>query len=333
MYHFIVNPTAASGKGAKIWRQVEDILKKENVAYEAHILQSADEATLLAAKLTKQETDKGMAAEDVGEKRPKCQSGEERQDCHIVVLGGDGTLNAVLQGFRDFSAATLSCIPMGSGNDFARGMGLSKNVGISLHNIFEQSCEKCLDYGELTYEQNGKRITRRFLISSGMGYDADICEEAGKSRLKECLNRIHLGKLVYVLVGIKQIFTRQSVPAKITMFRGKKRKVISVDSLFFAVGMIHAYEGGGVPFCPQADAGDGLIDVCLVRNMPKWKLLLAVALVYIKQHYRFRAITPHRCERIVIETEKPQWFHMDGDTPGQIKRLELQCKKGLRFLY
>lgn len=306
MYHFIVNPTACSGKTKRLWQQVEGILTKENIDYEVHIPASGSEVTGLVREMTR----------------------EPEGDVHIVVVGGDGTLHDVLQGIVDFGHTKLSCIRTGSGNDFARNMGISKNVKRTLDHILYEPEEMLLDYGIAEYT-SGELVSHRFIISSGMGYDADICEEVSRSRLKETLNRLHLGKLVYLAIGVKQIFSRTSPKAVVQMDDGTE---ISVPQMFFTVGMIHEKEGGGVPFCPHADPTDGLLNVCLVEGMSKCKLMLAVMLVYLKKHLLFQHITEHRCRRIYIRAEKPQWFHMDGETPCQIQELVLTCQSGLRFV-
>jgi YegS/Rv2252/BmrU family lipid kinase len=323
MYHFIINPTSSSGKGKAIWRDVENMLKQENEEYEAHVTKSIVDATEITKALT-------------------TRNGEEN---HIVVLGGDGTLNAVLNGIENFQSTKLSCISTGSGNDFANNMNIDQEPLKALNSILHSPSETVLDYGEVSYieavekEKNsttkpdkgaGKRYkTRRFIISSGVGYDADICEEASRSTLKAILNKVHLGKLVYVAIGVKQIFTRKSAAAVIRL---DGDVAITVPNVFFVVGMIHEREGGGVPFCPQANPRDGMLDVCMVRDMPKWKLLLAVMLVYVKRHLIFKNITVRRCRKIHIQLNRPQWFHMDGETPCKVKELELRCRQGLRFV-
>lgn len=303
-YHFIVNASASSGKGQKTWEQVEQILKRENVDYQVYFPESREETEKIAGQLT---------------------------NCHMIVLGGDGTLNAVLQGIEDFEHTKLSCIRTGSGNDFARNMKITKKTGEAILHILHHPKEVILDYGELYCQKNPQDagIRRRFIISSGIGYDADICEEVSRSWLKRIMNKVHLGKLVYVAIGIKQIFTRKSGRAVIKI---DDSEPVRVAGLFFIVGMIHRCEGGGVPFCPAADPSDGQLDICLVQNMPKWKLLLAVMLIYIKKHGMLREVRGFRCRKVTIRTEKPEWFHMDGETPHQIRRLTLICKSGLRLI-
>lgn len=309
MYHFIINSAASSGKGLRVWQKAEDILKREHAEYTAHFPKSGKHTVTLVQRLT------GISS---------------AQDCHLVVLGGDGTLNLVLQGIVSFEHTILSCIRTGSGNDFAKDMGLEKDLEKAILHLLYDSHETVLDYGALiAYPIDTAPIRWRFIISSGVGYDADICEEVSRSRLKKIMNRLHLGKLVYVCIGIKQIFTRKTCRAALRIDNQKSRYI---SGLFFLVGMIHRYEGGGVPFCPKADPSDGFLDVCLVEGMAKWKLLLAVVFVYLRKHYLFRRVTAFRCRKLTLTLDRPEWFHMDGETPFKIRKISMECKKGLRFV-
>lgn len=347
MYHFIMNPKASSGKGMKVWKKIEEILKMEQIEYEAHVLRSAEETTDFVKKLTAGATSISLdecisdnADAEEGTNRVESKVGMsfqvaataedevgECEDCHIVVLGGDGTINAVLNGIVDFEHTVVSCLRTGSGNDFARNQKVIKNVEKALKHLLYSPEMVTLDYGLTAYETSEGTITHRFAISSGVGYDADICEEVGRSRLKKALNKVGFGKLVYVMIGVKQIFTRENSGA--TLYIDAEQ--VELPSLFFVVGMIHEMEGGGVPFCPQANPSDGLLDVCLVKGMSKLKLLLAVLMVYMKQHYRFQGINAYKCKRLQVGLREPQWFHCDGDTSVRVKKIVMECKSGLRF--
>jgi len=302
-FEILINPGASSGRGMRVWKIVKKELDARGVPYRKHVLKAPGEATLLVRNLTEKLT----------------------KDCHVLVLGGDGTLNEVLNGIRDFKHTVLSCIRTGSGNDFAVNVEVDKNPLRALSGLLDHPMEAALDYGEIRADEHEPR---RFLISCGMGYDADICEEVSRSRLKKVLNRFGLGKLTYVMIGIKQIFTRNDADAMLYL---DDKEPIKVPKLFFAVGMMHPKEGGGVPFCPEADPTDGLMDLCLVRNMPKWKLTMAVALVYFKKHLLFRNITCHRCKTMRLVADKPQWVHLDGETPYQAKEVLWVCKGKVRF--
>ena len=302
-FEVLINPSASSGRGMRVWKKVKKELDARGVPYRKHILKAPGEATLLVRDLTKNLS----------------------KDCHLLVLGGDGTLNEVLNGIEDFQHTVLSCLRTGSGNDFAANVGIDKNLMIALDQLLNHPMEASLDYGVVRADEHEPR---RFLISCGMGYDADICEEVSKSRLNKVMNRFGLGKLVYLMIGLKQIFTRSSTDA-VLYLDGKK--AVHVPKLFFLVGMQHPCEGGGVPFCPDANSGDGMLDFCLARDMSKGKALLGVALVYFKKHLLLRNITCGQCKTMRLVCEKPQWIHFDGETPYQAKEVLWVGRGKLRF--
>lgn len=337
MYHIIMNPASSSGKGMRSWDKIKELLDKSGVAYEIHMLQKPGEAAVIAERLTGNEATitERVTTEETA---VTVKSRTDEEDTRLLVIGGDGTLNEVLNGIVDFEHTTLSCVQTGSGNDFARNMHLEKDVERAVTHLLEQPEEVALDYGEVTVEVGGNNAgdsgqaasrKKRFLISSGVGYDANICEEVSRSRLKTVLNRLHLGKLVYVMIGVKQIFAKKTVRAKLYL---DDAPMVKLPELFFVVGMNHMYEGGGIPFCPNADPTDGRLDVCLVKGMSRLKLLLAVVLVYFKKHLLFKAITNHRCRKMRLVTETPQWIHMDGETPYQVSEVVWESKGKVRFV-
>ena len=303
-FEVLVNPESSSGKGIKTWEKIKGMLDERNVPYNVHILSAPGQAEYVAARITK----------------------ELKEDCHILVIGGDGTLNETLNGIKDLEHTKLSCLRSGSGNDFALNMKIDKDVEKALEHLLNEPEEMLVDYGEVRADDHP---ARRFLISCGAGYDADICREVSCSRLKKVLNRLGIGKIVYLIIGIKQVFTRKKTMALLYLDNDKP---IRIKKLFFVVGMNHECEGGGVPFCPGADPTDGMLDVCLVRDMPKWKLLLAVAMVYSKKHVLFRKITVHRCSSMYLATMKPQQIHLDGETPYEARKIRWEVRGKFRFV-
>ena len=98
----------------------------------------------------------------------------------LVTVGGDGTVNEVIDGIQDFSRVTFAYIPTGSSNDFARSLKLPSNPKTALMNILHPSYFRKIDLGLMTY---GTR-TRRFAGSCGCGFDAAVCQEALGSPIK-----------------------------------------------------------------------------------------------------------------------------------------------------
>lgn len=283
-YTFIVNPNSKSGLGRKIWsRQVEPALKKQGIPYEVFFTKYRQHAVKISRKIT--------------------GDGE----CHtIIVLGGDGTINEVVNGIAYLSKATLGYIPTGSSNDFARSLRLPTEPLPALSNILSPTRYLSANIGILTYD--GRK--RRFAVSSGIGFDAGICHEAMVSPLKPLLNRLGLGKLTYVGIALHQILTL--TPGQITVTLDDKHKM-KFPKAYFATAMNQPYEGGGFLFCPAADCKDDFLDVIVISGLSKLKILSLLPTAYKGWHTRFRGVHIYRCRKMEIASQSPLPLHTDGE--------------------
>lgn len=238
----------------------------------------------------------------------------------IVVLGGDGTLNEVINGIRQAEYVTLGYIPTGSSNDFARSLGIKKNLLTNLEMILKPSAFKLLDCGEAL--SSGREL-RRFSVSCGIGFDASITNEALSSPWKARLNSIKLGKLTYVFIALKQIIKLKRTNALLSVDGGRP---IPVKKMIFISTHIHRYEGGGFAFTPKADPEDGLLDICVISNISRLKILCLLPLAFTGRHVRFKGVDIYQCKKAVIQTKTPLTVHTDGETYGFEKQLALTCK-------
>ena len=188
MLYFIVNEKSRSGKGAAVWREVQETLHAEKVAYKAWVTEYEGQALALA------------------------------DDICLVALGGDGTANEVINGITDFERVRFGVIPTGSGNDMARGLGITGNPTENLKRILacmqmDKAQCRTIDLGEVRYK--GGETSRLFAISSGLGLDAIVCKKALKSKLKDTLNKLHLGKLTYLLLTVQTLFSMHTTNASV----------------------------------------------------------------------------------------------------------------------
>lgn len=283
MYTFIVNPNSRSGIGLRLWNSVESVLKSRNIRYQVFFTKYQHHATSIARKLTS----------DLGRHT-------------IIALGGDGTINEVINGITCLSKVTLGYIPTGSGNDFARSMLLPTDPLKALDNILTPVNYTSINIGILSYEDT----KRRFAVSSGIGFDAGVCHEVMVSRLKILLNKIKLGKLTYVGIALKRILTL--TPRSMTLLLDDGRKIV-FNRVYFATAMNLPYEGGGFKFCPKADSGDDLLDIIVISNMPKLKALSLLPTAFIGWHTRFNGVNTYTCKKIDIISESPLPVHADGE--------------------
>lgn len=283
MYSFIVNPNAKSGLGQIVWDDLETLLKKSSVAYEVYFTKYQRHATDIVKKLT--------------------SDGSE----HIIVaLGGDGTVNEVVNGIVDFDKTILGYIPIGSSNDFARGLSLPTKPLEALKNILKCPHMVSMDVGEIRY----KNKVRRFAVSSGIGFDADICHEAVVSRVKKFLNKLKLGKLTYVMIALHRLFLTKPCDITITL---DNEKTETFKNAFFAAMMNSKYEGGGVMFCPKAKNYDGQLDLMIVSDVSKLKVLLLIPFALFGWHIHFKGAYERTCKCVDIHAEHALPLHTDGE--------------------
>lgn len=302
MYHVIVNPAACSGKGFIIWKnRIEPALRKEQVPFQSYLSEKPGDVIKIAKEISTK------AAGDAA--------------IRVIVLGGDGTVNETLQGIADPSRLILGYIPAGSSNDLARDLNIPKDPLDALHLILDGKIPVPMDLGCITYSDGEKR---RFLVSCGIGYDAAVCEEALHSPFKKTLNKLRLGKLIYLSVALRQLFAAKAVSGSLTLDHGDK---IRIGNMLFTCCMLHRFEGGGFMFAPDADPHDGILNLCAVGDISKALILFALPTAFHGKHYRFRGITPYRGRNIVIETAKPLWVHTDGEVTRKETHLEISCEK------
>ena len=292
MYTFITNPNARSGLGIQMWKSIELVLKEKNILYEVFFTKYQHHATKIVRQIT-----------------------ADHEPHTIIVLGGDGTINEVISGIVDLAKVTLGYIPIGSSNDFARGLNLPTDPARALENILAPSHYTPLNIGVLEYEDK----KRRFAVSTGIGFDAGVCHEVMVSKLKILLNKLKLGKLTYAGVALHRILTIS--PKKMTVTLDDERK-IEFEKVYFATAMNLAYEGGGFKFCPKARPNDDLLDIIVVSDMTKLKILALLPTAFKGWHTHFKGIHIDSCRKIDIVSEVSLPIHTDGEPVFQRKHIQ-----------
>ena len=307
MYYFIVNPNSRCGRGEKIWRKLERRMENYGIEYEVKRTRAPGDAARFALELT----------EDASEPRV------------IVAVGGDGTINEVLNGISLDGKAVLGYIPTGSGNDLARSLKLSKNPMRCLGRVLNPAYVRCLDYGILSYE-NEEPVHRRFAVSSGIGLDAAVAHGLlASSGRKHILNRL-LGRFRYLLIGIKHLILAKPVKGYVLLDGVKK---VEFNHIYFVSAHIHPSEGGGFRFAPGAVCDDGRLEVCVVHNSSKRKLVSVLIDAYFGRTGHHRGVRFYSCKEVSIHLDRPMPVHTDGESCLSQTDIHLRCvEKKLRMI-
>ena len=289
MYYFIINPNSRSGKTALIWKNLEKILQERNIEYKTFFTKYKGHAALLSASITA----------DL----------PEGTSLKLIAVGGDGTIQEVLSGVRDLSRITFGYIPTGSGNDFCRSMKLPQDPMEALELVLSDKRPHPMDVPHISCGSSSSR----FAISCGIGFDAAVCHEVSVTPMKKILNKIGLGKLVYLFVALKQLLFLKPSPMTLVMDDDRTEEFSKV---YFTAVMNQKYEGGGFKFCPDASPSDGYLDVIVVDSLSKPKVLCCLPTAFFGKHTHFKGIHIFRCKKIDIHSEARLAVHKDGESAG-----------------
>ena len=311
MLYFIINETSRGGRSVGIWQQTEIFLQEQGIEYKAWRTTHGGHAKELAREL--------------------CQN--VKDEICLVVVGGDGTVNEVINGITCFERVRLGLIPAGSGNDFARGMGIPREPRENLKRILEGQKKSSEDVPEIDLGQvswQGCEKPRLFAISSGMGMDALVCKKTLTSKIKPVLNKIHLGKLTYLILTVQSLFGMETTEAAVHFDKKGQR---NLSKIIFIAAMNFRAEGGGVPMAPQALATDGKLSVCTVWGIPKWLTFLCLPFLVAAKHLWIRGFEVTDCGEFGIKTKAPMELHADGEYLGDVAEAHFTCLPGkLRML-
>lgn len=298
MIYIIINPSSRSKMGLYAWKRIEKNLKKEKVIYQTIITKSKEDVVLAAKNLTK----------DTEEKT-------------VVILGGDGTLNAFLNGMQHTRGIQLGCLPIGSGNDFAKGMKITKNYEEEMDLILHDKQKRKVHYGIVSY-QSGRE--QRFFVSAGIGYDASVCYHVERSSFKKTLNRFGFGHLTYLLIGLKNLLNAKMFKASLFV---EQEEVLEKDHFLFTSFHMLPYEGGGFKFCPLQRPENNMLHICAVEGIPKWKLPFIIPQALIGNHVSQKGVHQFECKEAEIKISQPQYVHRDGETDHKYDRITVRVSK------
>jgi diacylglycerol kinase (ATP) len=256
----IYNPAAGRGRARRHVRQVEEYLRARGARADCEPSTSPDDLVRISAESSR--------------------AGFDR----VVVCGGDGTLNLAVREF-DLRQGTLALIPTGSGDDFARVLGIPRDI--------RRACDNVLD-GVVREVDVALANDRRYLGVAGLGFDSEVAEYAGRNV------KFLRGSAVYLYAIIRVLPRFKPHDVRIRSAAGTRSEQI----MFAAVGNSRQY-GGGIRITPDAKVDDGLLDICIVHRTTRGQLLKTLPQAYTGSHVK----SPF------VETGRGTEFHFEGNAP------------------
>jgi YegS/Rv2252/BmrU family lipid kinase len=283
----IVNPNAGVKKGVRDWPLISRLLNEAGIFHLCVLTEHRNHANQLVADFIKE----GYR--------------------NIAVVGGDGTMNEVvngifLQNFVSPSEITLGMIPVGTGNDWCRTFGISFDYKEAIR-ILKNGKTFLQDVGKINYFKNQDSIQRYFINIAGMGYDALVAKKTNISK-----ENGRGGPLTYLWFVFSSLFQYKFIEAVIEI---DDNQVFKGEMFSMNVG-ICKFNGGGMMQVPAAVPNDGLFDVTLIKKTSKWMVIRYSNKLYDGTHINLPFISTFRGKLIRIRSVGKIYLEADGESLG-----------------
>ena len=240
----------------------------------------------------------------------------------ILIFGGDGTIHRHLSRLVQLQLPVL-IVPCGSGNDFARSLGISsRRESLSAWRTFCSSARnlRCIDLGIIKAISNEHASNPHyFCCIGGVGLDTEVTRRA--NQLPRWI-RGHGGYLLSLpsaLLRFAAVSIRLSLPTSPNQRRVVSRAETPIVLAAFANSPTY---GDGMKIAPHAQLDDGKLDVCIVHEIGKIKLLSLFPTVYFGRHLGISGVEYLQTDRLRIDTDEPIDIYADGEficqTPADI---------------
>jgi diacylglycerol kinase (ATP) len=289
---FIVNPASAGGRAGKEWTEITSWLSTTGLPYEARLTTRPLEAIDLA-----------QAA--VRESRPV-----------VVAVGGDGTLNEVVNGFFHNGApipttSKLAMLPLGTGGDFRRTLRIPLDFKEAVH-IITAGTPRRLDAGCATYAaHDGSTAVRHFINIADLGLSSVVAHRVNTGSKR-------FGAAAFTITSALALLRWKNKPVSVVV-DGNTINLVAQQVVIANC----QYYGGGMRMAPSAKPTDGVFDVILIGNVGKLETARQMGNIRNGTHLDDHnpKIQLMYGKRISVSSEADVLVDLDGETPGTLPAL------------
>ena len=283
----IVNPHSDRGRTGARRAEIESALRAAKVSFDAVATSGPGDAVDLARR----------AAHD-----------GYRTVCSV---GGDGTLNEVLNGLLDESGRAirdvrLATIGRGTGCDWARNLGLGRRLDVAIAALGGEA--RRVDVGRARFASDDRsEVIRYFLNVADVGLGAFVAE-----RLKAGQG-VFPRRLTFLWASLRALVEFPGADLEIDLDGSGRRARCK-----FIVVANGRYFGGGMKVAPNALPDDGLFDVVIAEEMGLVASLAAVPRIYSGSHLRLASVSSLRARKVAISGPPEVLLEMEGERPGRL---------------
>ncbi len=280
---------------------------------------SVKETGAMSERLQVLQPERFHISEQAGDAERHAREASEAGAELIISAGGDGTLNEVINGIASAGCkAALGLVPLGTGNDFARSLGVPSDVDAAIAHIGNGKM-RAVDLVRVTSDQV------RYFVNVSSGGFSGVVDEKLTPEMKRTW-----GPLAYL----------RSAAAAFSELRGYATSVSLDDQppieadLYNVVIANGRYVAGGIPIAPEADICDGLLDIVLIPERGAADLAIVAAQIMVGKHLGSDAVIFKRAKKVAINSRPGMWFNVDGELIGnepavfELLPQALQCVVG-----
>jgi len=288
----IVNPVAANGAVGKNWPRIRDCLQAEGAEFDAVLTEEPGHATLLA----RQALDDGFRT--------------------IVAVGGDGTVNEVINGLVDVNIknkrrgavdpeVVLGIIPYGTGADFARVLGIPRDYMEACRQLLRLK-PRPVDLGRITCLREGREVEHYFINAAGLGFDGEVAEIV--NRFSKALG----GTITYLTCLLIGLVTYRNKNVELSFdgqpVRGRINSIVVCNGCYF---------GGGMFIAPGAALDDGLFKVVILGNLNKLEVVVNLPRIYKGTHLTHPKVSHFAAKEVHVEAQERMFLQAEGELIGE----------------
>jgi len=283
----ILNPRAGNNNGTRVWNVIEQNFIEANIDFKFA------------------ESNFKNHSESIS--RDFVNSGIKR----IIIIGGDGTLNEVVNGIFSCPLSaredvSIGMIPVGTGNDWCRSLDIPEDPSQAA-NLLINGKTILHDVGTITSITDSEKKHRYFINVAGIGFDANVAH--GVNVDKD--NDKH-GRILYMKNLLGSLLKSKACKYRIIV----DDKIYNKNIFSMCVG-IGKYNGGGMMQLPEAIVDDGLFDITMIENISKFSIILNIKNLFDGSFVNHHKVSSSKGKKILIETEAPVLSETDGESCGQ----------------
>lgn len=290
---FVLNPVAGDGLvQSELVPAIERLIAKYELDAEVYLTKAKGDAKLFVRERCLKLRQAGFAGE-----------------LRFYAGGGDGTLGEVAGGVLGDANASVCCLPYGTGNDFIRNFGEDADFRDPEAQLsFEpQTIDLLMVNGEVCVNV------------CNMGFDALVAHNVTVMKRKLGLR----GHAAYYASVLYCLFKKLGNRLCITV----DGDVVANEQILLAAACNGVFYGGGFKSAPSARPDDGLIDLCIVRTLPRSRIARLVNLYKAGKHLQEPSLAPlliyQKCRKVTVESDEAFIMARDGETEA-LKKVEIE---------